>query len=299
MFWLLRKLRKAFINLLGFSKTETNGLLVLILLVVLMAILPRIYFSLLHTTPESDDTTLTNWVHEIENSMEEIKATPDEGISYPLKTFNPNISDRLSLEQSGVPSLLARNIANYRSKGGYFKNRNDLRKIYGMTDSLFSALEPFISIPEQKTQTRQPFKKEWTNEKTSDFYFALNSATPEELQYIRGIGEVLSERIIGFRNLLGGFISYGQLSDVYELSPEVIEKIKDHSTLGSEITQLPINQIDSIKHLSNHPYINYKLAKTILNYRRVHGYFESIEDLKNIKTLNDSTYKKIAPYLSL
>ncbi|MFW5419608.1 ComEA family DNA-binding protein [Nocardiopsis sp. CNT-189] len=42
----------------------------------------------------------------------------------------------------------------------------------------------------------------------------LNTATPEQLQELPGVGPVLAERIIAFRTRNGGFASVGQLRDV-------------------------------------------------------------------------------------
>lgn len=55
---------------------------------------------------------------------------------------------------------------------------------------------------------------------------------------------------------------------------------------------------DSTIYLSKHPYINWNLAKSIINYRKVHGNHEAVEQITSIKIISDSLYQKIAPYLT-
>ena len=54
----------------------------------------------------------------------------------------------------------------------------------------------------------------------------INAADAEDWQKFRGIGPVLSKRILGFKNLLGGFIEVDQLYLVYGLDSSLVEDIK-------------------------------------------------------------------------
>lgn len=124
----------------------------------------------------------------------------------------------------------------------------------------------------------------------------LNKANAEELQKVRGIGPAFSKRIIKFRSALGGFYDLRQLNEVYGLKPETIEEIVKHFEITSEVEKFNINS-DSAKVLASHPYISYDLAWVMINYRKVHGDFESGEELKKVKALDDSTFIKLKPYL--
>ena len=124
----------------------------------------------------------------------------------------------------------------------------------------------------------------------------LNTATKEELRSIRGIGPAFSERIVKYRNLLGGFASIRQLSEVYGLQDEVIEELVKYYEISSPPTPLNINT-DSVKVLATHPYISYDLAWTIYNYRKQNGDIRSAEDFKKIKSVDAETLEKLIPYL--
>ena len=126
----------------------------------------------------------------------------------------------------------------------------------------------------------------------------LNLADSIQLQILEGVGPILARRAYKFRQALGGFHDIKQLAEVYNM-PEIIEdEIEKYFYLEDNQTfKLNINT-DSIIHLSKHPYINWNLAKSIINYRKVHGTYDSIEQITSIKIISDSLYQKIAPYLT-
>ena len=121
--------------------------------------------------------------------------------------------------------------------------------------------------------------------------------TAVELQMVRGVGPVLSERISKYKARLGGFHSPEQLIEVYGVDAELAEEIYAVFPFKSKIDhKLDINHAD-FKQLINHPYIEYGAAKVILAYRDQHGNFATAEDLLKIKIFNEPWLNRIAPYL--
>ncbi|MBU9888485.1 MAG: helix-hairpin-helix domain-containing protein [Candidatus Omnitrophica bacterium] len=59
----------------------------------------------------------------------------------------------------------------------------------------------------------------------------INKATAEELDAIRGVGPVLADRIIKFREENGGFKSVDDLSKVRGISGAKFQKIKNQVTI--------------------------------------------------------------------
>ncbi len=49
--------------------------------------------------------------------------------------------------------------------------------------------------------------------------------------------------------------------------------------------------------LKNHPYLKYKQINAIIQYRKQHGNYTSVADLKKILILSPQTIEQIAPYL--
>lgn len=127
----------------------------------------------------------------------------------------------------------------------------------------------------------------------------LNSVDSVWLKKIYGIGPVLSQRIVKYRDLLGGFCSLDQLNEVYNLPEETITTLKARVYLDLDknpVKKLDLNQSVTVT-LAQHPYISFKLANAIVAYRKQHGPYQSAEDLKRIHLVDDSTYLRVRPYL--
>lgn len=62
----------------------------------------------------------------------------------------------------------------------------------------------------------------------ANFPLELNVATQEELMLIPGIGEVLSQRIISYREEMGGFDRLSQLMEVKGIGEATYEKISPY-----------------------------------------------------------------------
>ena len=126
----------------------------------------------------------------------------------------------------------------------------------------------------------------------------LEGLTKEELIKIYGIGEAISNRILKFKESLGGFVSMEQMKNVWGLSPEVIENLNSHFKVLAQpnIKKIDINNA-SIKELSQFPYFNYQIAKQIVTYRSMNGDFKNYEDLTKIKGMSNDSAKIIVIYL--
>lgn len=288
---------------LGFSRGETNGTIILILIILTMAIIPRLFFN--SKSPNEGFTqnreSLEQWHQEILSHAQE----PSEAAKreFPqsktsLFPFDPNNISGDSMALLGLSEKISTTIIRFREKGGKFRKREDLQKIYGLSEQKYQELENYIQIKQNKYTANIPNERNTEKPSVEITKIDLNSASAEELEVIRGIGPKLSQKIIKYRNQLGGFIHWKQLYDVYGLSPEVIEEIKLTSEINLPIQKININT-DSIKYLSRHPYIDYITAKAIYNYRLQHGRYDSVAQIKDIKIISDSLYQKIYPYLSI
>lgn len=287
---------------LGFSESETNGFLIFIPLVVLILLVPSFIKSYLLSTSDEidpeDERIFHEWVAESKRKLQS-----KDTIVFNLKSFDfdPNLATVSELIDLGFKEKVAERIGNYRNKGGRFRKNEDLLKIYGINKPRVEELWGHIKIKAIAKKETPSFKKR-TFENTTHTVKELtdlNLAEADSLIKIRGIGEVLSERIIKYRNSLGGFVSTDQLSEVYGLKPEVIENILErHYVEAPLLTRLNLNE-DSIKVLAKHPYISYSLAKVVIAYKEQHGAYKSIDDIRKIKIMSDSLFNKLSPYLKV
>jgi DNA uptake protein ComE-like DNA-binding protein len=125
----------------------------------------------------------------------------------------------------------------------------------------------------------------------------LNSCDTAQLISLPGIGPVLSVRIIKYRNLLGGFASVEQLKEVYGLSPETFELIRERVMADTTlINRININTA-AYKELSRLPYFEKYEVTAILKYRELKGRIEGINDLIVNKLITVEKVSKVRPYL--
>lgn len=152
-------------------------------------------------------------------------------------------------------------------------------------------------------KTKINFSKKEQNQynppKKENIIIDINQADAETFKKLKGIGQVLSQRIVNYRSKLGGFYSTSQIREVYGIEDSLFQSIEKYLILKSpNFQKININTSDQIE-LEQHPYISKLLAKQIYNYRTKVKTFESIEEIKKIYSMNDSIYNKLQPYLTI
>jgi competence ComEA-like helix-hairpin-helix protein len=211
-----------------------------------------------------------------------------------LVAFDPNAATLEELLQLGFTESIARRIINYRNKDGRFQVKRDMLKIYGVDSTTFGRLHPYIALPEvlpRETRT-YPTQESLTSS------FDLNACDSAQLVSVRGIGPVLAARIVKFRLRLGGFVSSEQLYEVYGLDSVTVLQMKDQTFVEPQFVPARLNiNTATESELNTHPYLNRNLARTIVAYRKQHGPFLSVDDIKGIKLMDELTFNKLRPYL--
>lgn len=202
--------------------------------------------------------------------------------------FDPNSLSIDSLMLLGFSEKIAQRMQNYISKGGHFYKKEDVKKVYGISDQLVSELYPYIMLPDSD-------KKALNNiiEKLD-----LNIANEIQLKKVKNIGDILAGRIVKYRELLGGFIDMNQLNEVYGLSDSAKRHLKSSTFIRSNFRpqMIKVNR-DQKNVLSGHPYISYELADDIIRFRQINSKIESGKVLANFKSLNKINFEKLIPYL--
>jgi competence protein ComEA len=223
----------------------------------------------------------------------------------PLFHFDPNHATVEELQALGFSTNLATRIDRYRQKGGKFLVRKDLLKIYGIDSSFYKQLSAFIDLPEKSEQKRMQrerliYERKSSTVKTTSAKFDLNEADTSQLMNVGGIGTKRSQRIIKYRDALGGFIHMDQIQEVYGLDSTVVRKLSVESFIAEDYQPVTMNvNTSDEKRLASHPYLSNAAARSIVAYRFQHGEFKTIEDLRNIHALDEKTIQKITPYLTL
>lgn len=306
----MRRLIYNLISIYGVSKTEAIGFTVLIPALFVVISTP-LWFKYLYEADgildERYHREFKEWVAEAEASIQKKKDDSkgeDSEASPKYHDFDPNLAGADELNALGFKPWIAERIVRYRSAGGRFSSPEDLSRIYGISKEQLAALTPYIKMetpPESATENKptREYRKYPDPVKPKVTIKNLNSAVAEDLVFMRGIGPVLSQRIVKYRDMLGGFSSLDQIQEVYGLDRVIADSLKQYFYLDSILVKsLNVNYLKA-EELRKHPYINYKLANALEQYRIQHGDYVRPEDLLAIKILDDSTFQKILPYLKI
>lgn len=300
-------LKKSVRSYFSFSKKELNGILLLCIMIALIMIFPYAYRSF--SQPE---------VYELNKFAREIEAFKASALKRPstykklqdqiertqFKTeyfdFDPNGLAEKDWRRLGLSSSQIKVIKNYEVKGGKFYKKEDLKRIYSISAALYSRIEPYIHINSTRTETKEVKAEIYrrAGEKSGSVAaIEINSADSAQMVSIRGIGPVFASRIIRYRDRLSGFYSKEQLKEVYGLDSLKYSLIENKIRVdASLIHKLNINTL-TFDQIKRNPYLSFKQMNAMIQYRKQHGDYLSLDDLKKVDVLNEEIIRKIEPYL--
>ena len=221
--------------------------------------------------------------------------------------FNPNTITEEEWLQIGLTDRQVRNIMNYKAKGGKFYSKNDLGKLYTISEEEFAQLEPFIVLPEvsRGTGSKSAYHKqeEKAGEKSKPAakktipVVDLNTVDSITLLELPQIGPYTASRIVEFRDKLGGFVNKEQLLAVKGMDEARFAAIQPYINLGAvEIRKVDINRTD-FKTLVHHPYLSYEQVKLIFNQREKRGMIKNWEQLEELLKENGDVNPLLEQYV--
>lgn len=297
----------------SFTQGEKRGVVFFLLLIFLLLLsFPLLDF--LKKNEKPDFSEFENAINEFEKTKKTNNTTNNsfkqeentvENIE--LFSFNPNTISSEEWKKLGFKDWQIKTINKYKSKGGSWKTKSDVLRIYGIDTAHYEQLEPYILLPEKiayqqksfPTYEKKTFPKSEYQKKDYSIKVDINTADTTALKQLKGIGIGYAKRIVNYREELGGFISIQQLNEVWGLAPETFEKCLPQLEISVEnIKKININTATSDE-LRNHPYINWKIANSIEKYRKANGKYQSLDDLKKLHLLDEEFITKIKPYLTI
>jgi competence protein ComEA len=329
--WLAgRWLRRYF----GFSRAETRGFVLLLLGALAAAVLPVLLRpSDPKYLPAADQRQLDAWSQDLAARLDSGRAAsarayadryPARGRAgasrYPavpqvrLSPFDPNSLSAEGWEARGVPHFVAGRIVNYGQKAGGFRAKSQVQRIYGLPDSVYQRLAPFMQLPDalpgrgdQYAATDRPafgekggLPSRFPRKPAHLQPFDLNQADTTQLMQIKGIGRGRAKWIVKHREELGGYLSENQLPEVFVLrdAPDLVDSLRKYTFVASGFAPRPVAvNSASFDELWPHPYVGKPLARLIVAYRKQHGPFATPDDLRQLKLLKEENFVKLRPYV--
>lgn len=309
---------------LGFTKKERTGILVLLFLIAFFITIPFLYPFFIHEKP-TDDATFKKQIDML--TIKQVDSTdkfskrnfdeknyqnyrePAEKKYYSkqpegeLFNFDPNTLDEAGWKRLGIRDKTIATIQNFVAKGGRFYKPADIGKIWGLHEDEVQRLIPFIQIENTKSinyPEKKPYEtKTYEKPKYTPGIIDINTADTTVLIALPGIGGKLSQRILTFRDKLGGFYKVEQIGEIFGLPDSTFQKIKSRFS----ISNAPIHQINintaTVDEMKAHPYLRYAMANAIVQYRVQHGNYAVVEDIKKIMLVTEEIFNKAAPYLKV
>lgn len=302
---------------LTFSKKERTGIVVLLLLILITCLLP--YFIRPAVTKPDEatyrkfqqqvallqaaiDSGANNPAHGYEEFVPDEPAAPSH-----LFPFDPNTLPAEGWKKLGVRERTIHTILNYRAKGGRFRQPEDLYKVYGLKReeaerlAAYVQLPAIVPVPEERPRQYvydSSYKKHDKPAFTKPEIIDINTADTTAFIALRGIGGKLANRIVRFREKLGGFYAVGQVGETYGLPDSTFQQVKVFLQCNTPvIRKINLNTAD-VPALREHPYFRWQLANAIVQYRQQHGVFSSVDQLLQINLITPEILARIEPYLT-
>lgn len=241
-------------------------------------------------------------------------AVPDASI---IEPFDPNNLDKSGWMALGLSDRQASGIMRWVERGGRFRSKADVAKMYSIKPEQFAVLAPFMLLPDSAEERprytehreRKPWPERDTAQRKSTWpakpvleVVEVNTADSAALTALPGIGPSFARGIIKYRNQLGGYVSIDQLNEVFVLrdKPDAVKKIVALLRVdASQARKLNINTATA-EDFTGHPYLwkKWSIAKAIVAYRTQHGPYATVEDIKKCLLVDDELLGKLSPYLT-
>jgi competence protein ComEA len=298
-----------------FTRKERTGILVLVTIILLAtgapwffsahfskpdtAVTMRLHAELLRLREKADSINNHSSAKDDDHDMARYDAPVDKK-PVTLFEFDPNTLSAEGWKKLGLRERSIQTIRKYVERGGKFRQPADLKKIYGLREEDANRLMPYVRI--QLYETKKPVYevKEYPKyKKREPGIVDINIADTAALIALPGIGAKLAQRIINFRDKLGGFHSVEQVKETYGLPDSTFQLIRSLLQCSpTGIARIDVNTAD-MDMLAKHPYIGRNLANAIVRFREQHGPYKSLEDLQKIVLVTPEIFKKIVQYLAV
>lgn len=246
----------------------------------------------------------TNYIGEFELRDDILNFQKAEKKAFRPFAFNPNHMQAADWERMGFSTKEAALIEKYKAKlPEGFQYKEQLSKVFCISEERYALMEPFIQLPDKESFFAAKYPKksvESTRQEYASKAFEpieLNTADTIELTKIKGIGPYFARNIYRYREKLGGFHRKEQLLEVYRFSDSLYQIVAPQIVLDTtQIKKMNINLLEE-KELYAHPYFRNGIARAIVNYRKQHGPYSSMEDLNKLHALDREKINKIKPYI--
>ncbi len=274
-----------------FTRGQRNGLLVLILIMLFLFML-RFYQPHQPVSNQYADSVISHYKSLIDTSLSESSIISKKEII----PFCPDTASVQSWIKMGFSHKQAGIIFNYVQKAKPLKSKEQLKKIFVISEEQFAAIEPFViidnptmSLPDQKPAG-------------SMFLFNPNSATDDDFINL-GLNEGQIRAIRNYQKAGGSFQRKSDLEKIYAIGPGLFQKLQPYIELPADSlkieepeTMVDLNSADSAT-LEKMKGIGPATAARIIRYREFLGGFYNKTQLLEIPGITHQQFIVFEPAL--
>lgn len=287
----------------SYTASEKKGLIVLVAFLLILYLLPIVFKGTetsLSIINQERQKQIDSLIFSIENRSDakKVKAWQRD-----LDCFDPNKAKKDELLNLGFTAYQANNLIKFRSKGGEFKKKTDILKIYGINQSDFDRLKDYILISAIETPHKK--KKVIVAKEYKLFPFDPNVISCQEWKSL-GVLDEISNRIKKYLVAGGRFKKASDLYKIYGFDSvkvaELISYVKivevSKHDVNNEKLLIPLNSSDTTQ-LKLLPGIGSVFSARIVKYRDLLGGFVSKNQIIEVYGISNEKYNRISPFLLL
>jgi competence protein ComEA len=234
----------------------------------------------------------SNWWHGARNYMvfgsvsTDLDSTEVAETGVELFRFLPDTMKESDWLKLGLTSAQAGAVKRYLEMTNGPVQQKDLDKIYVLDKEFLNKISPYVVFKDSS---------EVDSLRTSRI--PINLIDAPALSVLTKWDMKKAERLISYRDKLGGFHSLSQIWETYGLDSTDLSPLSGRWELeAGGLKTIDINSA-KLEELTDHPYISYKVAKEIVDFRDNIRPFRSMEELQKLRLMPERKLAKLAPYL--
>lgn len=275
--------------------SDSRGLLLLLPLIIIIILLA------VGVLPRGKSRSTTRNAEVVDAAQDTLPRSVE------FRSFDPNEDDLLTMTTAGVDRRVAVGIIRWREAGKVYRIKEDVALCYGVTDSMYAVLEPYIHIGDQyriKPKRDTLYSQKPTHKDISYAPFRIDTASAAYLTTL-GFSARQASLIVRYGEIIGGYRSIDEFRECYAVSDEMAATLEPYiifpapDTLSvaanaAEPRIVDINTADSAALVSLSG-IGAMSAVHILRYRELCGGFYSVEQLRELDVVSDENFLRFSP----
>ncbi|MBQ4533540.1 MAG: helix-hairpin-helix domain-containing protein [Alistipes sp.] len=242
-----------------------------------------------------------------------------------LQPFDPNEYEYEELRAAGVSSEVAAGIVRWRKYGKVYRMKEDVALVSGVTDSIYAALKPYITIADSLApksryvdgdkqrggdggnRASEVKSKEFSKPNADLVKFGIDTVSVEYLESV-GFSRKQAEVVVKYRDAIGGIDNEQEFRACYVVSEEMADRLLPYVIFAEQKSATENEAKESEKRTENAALVEInsadmealvavngigeKSASEIIKYRELLGGYHSVEQLAELKCVTEENFAK-------